>query len=188
MLDHNFCLSMSDCLSASSTTSQLALSLMTVSSSTSIEQQNGRTQHTPAYFVRLRSEETMSQAPGSGGLSNRFNSYQQSFGHNAAGRIFAEEQTNTLKDTVTTQYQAEETANAVLTQLHGQRQQLQSANDDVWETRQLTEETKRELHALSAKYREKKNRLRVVIGLLGLFDVLLFLRLLRCGGSFFCRR
>eukprot|EP00529_Nitzschia_sp_RCC80_P032962 CAMPEP_0113444564 /NCGR_PEP_ID=MMETSP0014_2-20120614/2730_1 /TAXON_ID=2857 /ORGANISM="Nitzschia sp." /LENGTH=132 /DNA_ID=CAMNT_0000335577 /DNA_START=230 /DNA_END=628 /DNA_ORIENTATION=+ /assembly_acc=CAM_ASM_000159 len=128
------------------------------------------------------------QAPGSGGLSNRFNSYQQSFGQNAAGKIFAEEQTNTLKDTVTTQYQTEETANAVLTQLHGQRQQLQSANDDVWETRQLTEETKRELHALSAKYREKKNRLRVIIGLLGLVDFLLFLRLLRCGGSFFCRR
>jgi hypothetical protein len=135
-----------------------------------------------------RAAPTMSNAPGSGGLNNRFNSYQQSFGHNASGKIFAEEQTNTLKDTVTTQYQAEETANAVLTQLHGQRQQLQGANDDVWETRQLTEETKRELHALQAKYREKKNRLRIIIGLLGIVDFLLFVRLLRCGGSFFCRR
>lgn len=126
----------------------------------------------------------MSSAPGSGGLNNRFNSYQQ--GYNASGKSFAEEQTNQLKDTVTTQYQAEETANAVLNQLHGQRQQIQGANDDVWETRQLTEETKRELHALQAKYREKKNRLKVIIGLLGLLDFLMFLRLLRCRGSYFC--
>jgi chromosome segregation ATPase len=121
-------------------------------------------------------------APGSGGLNNRFNSYQQSY----AGKALAEEQTNTLKDTVATHYQTTETANAVLNQLHGQRQQLQSANDDVWETRQLTEETKRELHALQAKYREKKNRLRAIIALIGLVDFLMFLRLLRCRGSFFC--
>ena len=126
-------------------------------------------------------------APGSAGssgsrLNNRFNSYQQSY----AGKALAEEQTNTLKDTVSTHYQTSETANAVLNQLHGQRQQLQTANDDVWETRQLTEETKRELHALSAKYREKKNRLRAIIVLIGLIDLLMFLRLLRCRGSFFC--
>lgn len=124
----------------------------------------------------------MSHAPGSGGLSNRFVSYQQSY----SGKALAEEQTNTLKDTVTTHYQAAETANAVLNQLHGQRQQLQGANEDVWQTRQLTEETKRELHALQAKYREKKNRLKAIIVLVGLLDVLLFLRLLRCRGSFFC--
>lgn len=120
--------------------------------------------------------------PGSGSLSNRFSSYQQSYN----GKVLAEEQTSTLQDTVATQYQTEETANAVLNQLHGQRQQIQSANDDVWETRQLTEETKRELVALQAKYREKKNKLRVIIGMMGLVDFLLFYRLLRCRGSFFC--
>lgn len=124
----------------------------------------------------------MSHAPGSGGLSNRFVSYQQSY----SGKALAEEQTNTLKDTLSTQYQAAETANAVLNQLHGQRQQLQGANEDVWETRQLTEETKRELHALQAKYREKKNRLKAIIVLVGLIDFFMFLRLLRCRGSFFC--
>jgi chromosome segregation ATPase len=124
----------------------------------------------------------MSHAPGSGGLSNRFVSYQQSY----AGKALAEEQTNTLKESVATHYQAAETANAVLNQLHGQRQQLQGANEDVWQTRQLTEETKRELHALQAKYREKKNRLKVIIVLIGLVDFLMFLRLLRCRGSFFC--
>jgi len=121
-------------------------------------------------------------SPGSGGLNNRFNSYQQSY----AGKTVAEEQTNNLQDTVATQYQAEETANAVLNQLHGQRQQIQGANDDVWETRQFTEETKRELVALQAKYREKKNKLRVIIVMLGLLDFLMFFRLLRCRGSFFC--
>jgi hypothetical protein len=121
-------------------------------------------------------------SPGSSVLNNRFTSYQQSY----TGKTLAEEQTSTLQDTVATQYQAEETANAVLNQLHGQRQQIQSANDDVWETRQLTEETKRELVALQAKYREKKNKLKMMIALLGLVDFLMFYRLLRCRGSFFC--
>mmetsp|Transcript_13727 Transcript_13727/g.28778 ORF Transcript_13727/g.28778 Transcript_13727/m.28778 type:complete len:124 (+) Transcript_13727:342-713(+) len=121
-------------------------------------------------------------APGSGGLNNRFSSYQQSF----SGKTIAEEQTSTLQETVTTQYQAEETANAVLNQLHGQRQQIQSANNDVWETRELTEETKRELGALQAKYREKKNKLKVIIALLTMLDLFMFYRLLRCRGSFFC--
>jgi len=120
--------------------------------------------------------------PGSGGLNNRFTSYQQSYN----GKSLAEEQTSTLQDTVATQYQAEETANAVLSKLHGQRQQIQSANDDVWETRQMTEETKRELVALQAKYREKKNKLKMIIALLGVLDFLMFFRLLRCRGSFFC--
>ena len=122
------------------------------------------------------------QSPGSGGLNNRFGSYQQSY----TSKTLAEEQTNNLQDTVATQYQAEETANAVLNQLHGQRQQIQGANDDVWETRKLTEETKRELVALQAKYRQKKNKLRVIIAMLGLLDFLMFFRLLRCRGSFFC--
>ncbi|OEU20768.1 hypothetical protein FRACYDRAFT_267760 [Fragilariopsis cylindrus CCMP1102] len=124
-------------------------------------------------------------APGSGnsgGLNNRFNSYQQS----QSDKIVAEQQTNSLSDTVATQYQAEETAKNILNKLHGQRQQIQGANDDVWETRQLTEETKRELHALQAKYREKKTRLKVIIALLGFLDLFMFFRLLRCRGSFFC--
>ena len=121
-------------------------------------------------------------APGSGGLNNRFNSYQNSH----SGKTIAEQQTRTLQDTVATQYQAEETANAVLNQLHGQRQQIQGANDDVWQTRQLTEETKTELCALQAKYREKKNRLKFIIALLTLLDCLMFFRLLSCRGSFFC--
>jgi hypothetical protein len=124
----------------------------------------------------------MSHTPGSGGLSNRFISYQQSY----SAKALAEDQTKTLQDTVATHYQAAETANAVLNQLHGQRQQLQGANEDVWQTRQLTEETKRELYALQAKYREKKNKLKVIIVLLGLVDFLMLLRLIRCRGSFFC--
>mmetsp|Transcript_16036 Transcript_16036/g.32896 ORF Transcript_16036/g.32896 Transcript_16036/m.32896 type:complete len:125 (+) Transcript_16036:400-774(+) len=121
--------------------------------------------------------------PSKGGLNNRFNSYQQSYNN---GKTLAEEQTSTLQDTVATQYQTEETANAVLNQLHGQRQQIHNANDEVYQTRQLTEETKRELVALQAKYREKKNKLKVIIAMLGLLDFLMFFRLLSCRGSFFC--
>jgi hypothetical protein len=119
-------------------------------------------------------------------LNNRFNSYQQTGSYVPAGRTYAEQQTNVLSDTVKTQYHAEETANAVLNQLHTQRQQLQGANDDVWDMRQATEQTKRELRDLQAKYRQKKMRLYVWIATLGTLDFLLFLRLLRCRGSFFC--
>ena len=125
------------------------------------------------------------KSPSSDGLNNRFNSYQQG-GYVPPGKTFADQQTSALSDTVKSQYQAESTANAVLNQLHGQRQQLQGANDDVWDMRQATEQTKRELSDLQAKYRQKKNKLRVIIALLATVDVLLFLRIIRCRGGFFC--
>lgn len=119
-------------------------------------------------------------------LNNRFNSYQQSGSYVPPGKNFADQQTNVLADTVKTQYQAEDTANAVMSRLHGQRNQLEGANDDVWDMRQATEQTKRELRDLQAKYRQKKMRLYMWIAVLGSLDFLLFLRLLRCRGSFFC--
>lgn len=119
-------------------------------------------------------------------LNNRFNSYQQSGSYVPTGKTFADQQSNILSDTVKTQYHAEETANAVLNQLHAQRQQIIGANDDVWEMRHATEQTKRELRDLQAKYRQKKMRLYMWIAMLGTVDFLLFLRLLRCRGSFFC--
>ena len=122
----------------------------------------------------------------SDGLSNRFNSYQQSGAHVPPGKTFADQQTNTLADTVKAQYHAEETANAVMTQLHAQRQQIQGANDNVWDMRQATEQTKKELRDLQSKYRQKKMKLYGWIVLLGTLDFLIFLRLLRCRGSFFC--
>jgi hypothetical protein len=126
------------------------------------------------------------KSPNSDGLNNRFNSYQQSGSYVPPGQTFADQQTNVVSDTIKTQYQAESTANAVLNQLHGQRHQLQGANDDVWDMRQATEQTKRELRDLQKKYREKKNKLRVIIAVLAAIDFLLFLRILRCRGSFFC--
>jgi hypothetical protein len=128
----------------------------------------------------------MSKMPTGDGLNNRFNSYQQSGSYVPPGQNFAEQQTNVISDTVKIQYQAETTANAVLNQLHGQRQQVQGANDDVWDMRQATEQTKRELRDLAAKYREKKMRLYVWIAFLATIDLLLFLQILRCRGGFFC--
>lgn len=121
----------------------------------------------------------------SDGLSNRYNSYQS--GSYVPPGQFAEDQTNKLSDTVKTQYEAENTANAVLSQLNAQRQMIQNANEDVWEMRHATEETKRELRDLREKYRARKRTLYIYIAILGTIDFLLFLRLLRCGGSFFCR-
>ena len=126
------------------------------------------------------------KSPNSDGLNNRFNSYQQGGSYVPPGKSFADQQTNVISDTMKSQYQAESTANAVLTQLHTQRHQLQGANDNVWDMRQATEETKRELQDLHAKYRARKNKLKIYIALLASADLFLFLRLLQCHGSFFC--
>ena len=127
------------------------------------------------------------RTPSSDGLSNRYNSYQQSGTYVPPQQQYAEKQTNVLSETVKTQYEAENTANAVLQQMNAQRQQIQSANEDVWDMRHATEETKRELRDLQDKYRARKRKLYMYIAILGAVDLLLFLRLLRCGGSFFCR-
>lgn len=128
------------------------------------------------------------RSPSSDGLSNRYNSYQQSGSYVPPGQQYAESQTNVIADAVKTQYESENTANAVLEQLNAQRQQIQTANEDVWDMRHATDQTKRELRDLQDKYRARKRKLYMYIAVLGAVDFLLFLRLLRCGGSFFCRQ
>jgi hypothetical protein len=128
----------------------------------------------------------MSNSPSNDGLNNRFNSYQQSGSYVPPGRTLADQQTNTLTDTVKAQYEAEGTATAVLNQLHGQRSQFQGANDDVWDMRRATEQTKRELESLRAKYLEKKMRLYGIIAMLATLDFFLFYRIVHCRGGFFC--
>eukprot|EP00980_Cylindrotheca_fusiformis_P028212 scaffold22586_cov138-Cylindrotheca_fusiformis.AAC.32 len=107
------------------------------------------------------------RTPSSEGLNNRFNSYQKSGSYVPPGQGYAEQQTNVLSDTVKTQYQTENTANAVLQQLNTQRQQIQGANDDVWDMRNATEATKRELRELQEKYRARKRKLYMYIAVLG---------------------
>lgn len=122
------------------------------------------------------------------GLNNRFSSYQQggSYQPPNTSTAYAQQQTDTLTDTVKTQYEAEGTANAVLTRMTEQRHQLTGANDDVWHMRAATEQTKRELRELHNKYRQKKLRLYATIAMLGFTDLLLFLRIVQCRGGFFC--
>jgi len=85
-----------------------------------------------------------------------------------------------------THYEAEGTAAAVMSQMTTQRHQLQRAHDDVAGTRMKGEQAKRELDDLINKVRRKKRRLYAIIAMLGAVDALLFLRILQCGGSFFC--
>ena len=127
----------------------------------------------------------MSAAPNSkSGLNNRFQSYQH--GTYQPPPTFAEHQTDVLVDTMKTQYAAEGTANAVLTQLTEQRHQLSGAHENVWQMRTATDNAKRELQELHNKYQSKKLRLYATIAALGLVDLLLFFRIAQCRGSFFC--
>ena len=80
---------------------------------------------------------------GNSGLNNRFSSYQQ--GTYQPPATFADKQTETLTDTVKTQYQAEGTANAVLTRMTEQRHQLTGAHDNVSEMRHAREKARVEL-------------------------------------------
>ena len=104
------------------------------------------------------------------------------------GTTFAEQQTTVVEDTMRTHVQAETTANTVLATLHAQRQQLQNANDDTWQMRTNVANAQRELRELQAKAWKKKQRLYIIIGILGFVDTMLFFRIVQCGGSFFCRR
>lgn len=65
---------------------------------------------------------------------------------------------------------------------------MQSAGSNVYEMRQATEKAKREIHELHQKYRQKKQKLYVLISALAITDLLLLFRILQCGGNFFCRR
>jgi hypothetical protein len=103
------------------------------------------------------------------------------------GLVYAEQQTHIMEDTMRKQYETEGIAQTVLSQMTTQRHQLQGAHGNVWEMREATEKAKRELMDLQVKWRAKKRRLQMIIAILGLIDLLLFVRLVQCGGSFFCR-
>ncbi|KAL7507350.1 hypothetical protein ACHAXN_005332 [Cyclotella atomus] len=123
---------------------------------------------------------------------NNAGSYQRGDGGYQAPQLtgvkYAEQQTGVMEDTLRTHVQAETTANTVLATLHAQRQQLQNANDDTWQMRTNVALAQRELKELQQKAWLKKRRLYGIIGLLGFIDLMLFFRIVQCGGSFFCRR
>ena len=91
-----------------------------------------------------------------------------------------------MENTSQAYYQADETAARVLNQMTAQRQQIQAANNSVWGMREATEKAKREMTELQRRYRAKKQRLYVTIALLGLADLLCFLRIIQCHGNFWC--
>jgi hypothetical protein len=124
----------------------------------------------------------------SNNLSSRYHSYQQGAGtYSPPGRTtYAEQQTNVILDSVKTQYQAEAAANSVLSQMHVQRHQIKGAHDDVWKMREATESAKREIEDLAMRKRQHRCRLYAIISILALADFLLLLRIIKCGGSFFC--
>ena len=127
--------------------------------------------------------------------SNGNGSYQQGGGRSYQSNYqapqltggYTEQQTQIMEDAMRTHVTAETTANNVLAKLHAQRHQLQNANDDTWEMRQNVATAQRELKELQQKAWAKKRRLYGIIGLLAAIDLLLFFRIVQCGGSFFCR-
>ena len=101
---------------------------------------------------------------------------------------YAQQQTQVVEDAVRTQVAAEGKANDVMDALGRQRHQLQNANDHTWEMRMNVANAQRELKELQDKAWKKKRRLYMIIGMLAATDLILFLRIVQCGGSFFCRR
>ena len=113
--------------------------------------------------------------------------YQSNYQAPQLSGTYAEQQTQVMEDAMKTHVNAETTANNVLAKLHAQRHQLQNANDDTWEMRQNVATAQRELKELQQKAWAKKRRLYMIIGLLATVDLMLFFRIVQCGGSFFCR-
>lgn len=69
-----------------------------------------------------------------------------------------------------------------------QRGQLEGAHENVWQMRQAAEKAKNDLQVMIRKARQKKLRLKIIAGALGFIDFVLIIRLIQCGGSFFCRK
>lgn len=113
--------------------------------------------------------------------------YQSNYQAPQLSGKYAEQQTQVMEDALRTHVTAETTANNVLAKLHAQRHQLQNANDDTWEMRQNVATAQRELKELQQKAWAKKKRLYMIIALLAAADLTLFLRIVQCVGSFFCR-
>jgi len=101
---------------------------------------------------------------------------------------YSEQQTGIMEDTMRTHYQAEGAAATVLSQMTQQRQQLHGANDVVYNMKETTEKAKNEMTNLIAKVRAKKQKLQLIVAVLSAVDLFLFLRIVACGGTFFCRR
>ena len=117
---------------------------------------------------------------------NAFNSSYQHGGYRPPVH-YAADQTKVMENTSQAYYQADETAARVLNQMTAQRQQIEAANNSVWGMREATEKAKREMTELQRRYRAKKRRLHITIALLGLADLLCFIRILQCRGhGFFC--
>jgi hypothetical protein len=53
--------------------------------------------------------------------------------------------------------------------------------------RQAAEKAKEDITIMARKVRQKKTRLQMVAALLAAIDFFLFIRLIQCGGSFFCK-
>jgi len=68
-----------------------------------------------------------------------------------------------------------------------QRQQLKGAHSNVFEMREATERARMEIVELTAKRKQKKMQLQMIVVALAVTDLFLLFRLLQCGGSFFCR-
>lgn len=126
-----------------------------------------------------------SSGNGNPGSSSKpwFSSYQSGY---QPPVHYANDQTETLKDTARTYYQADDTAGTVLQKMSQQRSQLQSAHGSVHEMRLATAAAKRQIEELQRKNRQKKQRLYVMIAAVGLADLLLLFRMIQCRGSFFC--
>lgn len=131
------------------------------------------------------------------GLNNRYTSssptsYQNSTSPsyrppNVSGS-YAQQQTQVMEDTMRTHYETEATSAAVLSQLRTQRGQLDGANANVWEMRQAAERAKKDITSMAKKVRKKKMRLQMIAIVLAVVDFMLFVRLVQCGGSFYCKR
>jgi|EP01083_Nonionella_stella_P014356 hypothetical protein len=131
------------------------------------------------------------------GLNNRYNSssptsYQNSTSPSyrppKVSGSYAQQQTQVMEDTMRTHYETEATSAAVLSQLRTQRGQLDGANKNVWEMRQAAERAKKDITSMAKKVRKKKMRLQMIAIVLAVVDFVLFVRLVQCGGSFYCKR
>eukprot|EP00587_Corethron_hystrix_P013891 CAMPEP_0113323978 /NCGR_PEP_ID=MMETSP0010_2-20120614/16720_1 /TAXON_ID=216773 ORGANISM="Corethron hystrix, Strain 308" /NCGR_SAMPLE_ID=MMETSP0010_2 /ASSEMBLY_ACC=CAM_ASM_000155 /LENGTH=145 /DNA_ID=CAMNT_0000183167 /DNA_START=97 /DNA_END=531 /DNA_ORIENTATION=+ /assembly_acc=CAM_ASM_000155 len=115
----------------------------------------------------------------------KLNSYHNSYQAPNLSTSYKADQSKTMEEAVKMNYEADGNAQAVLAQMTAQRQQLNTASNNVHEMKEMTEKAKKELQTLVSRGRKQRMGLYTVIGILSTTDLYLFYRIVRCGGSFF---
>tara|TARA_B110000971_G_C19643294_1_gene334444 strand:- start:46 stop:435 length:390 start_codon:yes stop_codon:yes gene_type:complete len=107
--------------------------------------------------------------------------------HSSKFRSYQQTAHNSVEATIATNSEAQATAAQTLATMERQREKLLNAHHDMDGINQAMDETKASLKLLQHKHWLRRKKLHLTIGFLVCCNVVALYRLVKCGGSFWCR-